>query len=87
MSTGCSHAGDTWRIKGATYRLFGVQACIRGAQFQNAAAGVSNCGETSPLCRLAGLRRERLPQGRIDACLPARPGLFEMCQHIGVEPQ
>jgi endonuclease YncB( thermonuclease family) len=39
--------GDTWRIKGAIYRLFGVQACIRGTQFQNAAGGVSDCGEAS----------------------------------------
>lgn len=78
--------GDTWRIKGATYRLFGVQACIRSTQFQNAAGGVSDCGEAS-IAYFASLIVDTTPK-----CKPlfqsdangSPPITYVVCQaHVG----
>src|ERR1019366_2047696 len=39
--------GDTWSQNGQTFRLFGVQACVRGTQFTNP-AGVKRRSPISP---------------------------------------
>ena len=53
--------GDTWRIGGETYRLYGVQSCIRGADFTNAAGAKKDCGEAS-LAYTVGIVRDTHPR-------------------------
>jgi endonuclease YncB( thermonuclease family) len=57
--------GDTWNVDGQTYRLFGVQACIRGTSVTTD-NGKHDCGDLSlhmltglvktwnPLCAVVG---------------------------------
>lgn len=40
-------SGDTWLEDGKRYRLFGVQSCLRGTSFTNAAGRRLDCGEAS----------------------------------------
>jgi endonuclease YncB( thermonuclease family) len=77
-------SGDTWIQNGQTMRLFGVQACIRGAFFTNAAGVRADCGEAS-LAYLAAMIRDTKPE-----CEPlfqsgsASPVIFVVCQaHVG----
>jgi endonuclease YncB( thermonuclease family) len=51
--------GDTWRVGGETFRLFGVQSCLRGTTFTNAAGEKRDCGEASILYTAAMLRDAR----------------------------
>lgn len=44
-------SGDTWIADGRTYRLYGVQACLRGTSYTDKAGAARDCGEAS----LAGL--------------------------------
>ena len=53
--------GDTWRIGGETYRLYGVQSCIRGADFTNAAGAKRDCGEAS-LAYIVAIVRDTHPR-------------------------
>jgi endonuclease YncB( thermonuclease family) len=53
--------GDTWRIGGETYRLYGVQSCIRGTDFTNAAGAKKDCGEAS-LAYTAAIVRDTHPR-------------------------
>ncbi len=58
--------GDTWNVDGQTYRLFGVQACIRGTSVTTD-NGKHDCGDLSlhmltglvktwrPLCAVVGV--------------------------------
>jgi endonuclease YncB( thermonuclease family) len=39
--------GDTWTDKGRKYRLYGVQACLRGTMFRSADGAQSDCGMRS----------------------------------------
>ncbi len=41
--------GDTWTKDQITYRLYGVQACIRGTTFTNEQNTRSDCGDASML--------------------------------------
>lgn len=41
--------GDTWIKNQITYRLYGVQACIRGTTFTNTQGARSDCGDASML--------------------------------------
>jgi endonuclease YncB( thermonuclease family) len=41
--------GDTWTKDQITYRLYGVQACIRGTTFTNEQTSKSDCGNASML--------------------------------------
>jgi endonuclease YncB( thermonuclease family) len=52
--------GDAWIQNGQTMRLYGVQACIRGTAFTNAAGARGDCGEAS-LAYLAALIRDAKP--------------------------
>jgi endonuclease YncB( thermonuclease family) len=49
--------GDSFRHGGRRYRLFGVQACLRGTAITNERGLKRDCGEIS-LAGLAGLARE-----------------------------
>ena len=53
--------GDTWRVGGQTYRLYGVQSCIRGTDFTNAAGAKKDCGEAS-LAYTAAIVRDTHPR-------------------------
>lgn len=57
--------GDSWAAGGTTYRLYGVQACLRGTTVTNAKGMVRDCGEIS-LAMLVALIRDLHPQ-----CYPA----------------
>lgn len=39
--------GDTWQSQNETYRLYGVQSCLRGTFYTNLAGEQVDCGETS----------------------------------------
>ena len=51
--------GDTWRVGEQTYRLYGVQSCIRGTAFTNAAGVKADCGEASLVYTAAVVRDTR----------------------------
>lgn len=52
--------GDSWIAAGQRFRLYGVQACLRGTSFTNAAGQRWDCGEVS-LAMLASLIRDLRP--------------------------
>jgi endonuclease YncB( thermonuclease family) len=53
--------GDTWRIGEQTFRLYGIQSCIRGTAFTNAAGAKKDCGEAS-LAYAAAVVRDTHPR-------------------------
>ena len=53
--------GDSWSAGGVAYRLYGVQACLRGTTFTNNLGLKRDCGEAS-LAMLAALVRDLRPQ-------------------------
>lgn len=53
--------GDTWTIGTARYRLYGVQACLRGTSFTNTNGQKRDCGEAG-LAVLLSLVRDLKPQ-------------------------
>jgi endonuclease YncB( thermonuclease family) len=53
--------GDSWSDAGVTYRLYGVQSCLRGTSFTNAHGLERDCGEAS-LAMLVALTRDLQPQ-------------------------
>jgi endonuclease YncB( thermonuclease family) len=53
--------GDSWSSSGTTYRLYGVQSCLRGTSFTNGHGLKRDCGEAS-LAMLAALARDLRPQ-------------------------
>lgn len=53
--------GDTWTIGNARYRLYGVQACLRGTSFTNTKGQKRDCGEAG-LSVLLSLVRDLKPQ-------------------------
>ena len=40
--------GDSWTDQNVTFRLYGVQSCIRGTSFTNAHGQKRDCGEAMP---------------------------------------
>lgn len=75
--------GDTWRQAGATFRLYGVQSCIRGTRFTNAAGIKADCGEAS-LAYFAALIRDAQPRCTAIARSGAPPLIYAVCAaHIG----
>lgn len=46
--------GDTWSDNGVTYRLYGVQSCIRGTTAANPRGVQFNCGDAS-IAQIAAL--------------------------------
>lgn len=75
--------GDTWSANGQTFRLYGVQSCIRGTIFTNAAQKRTDCGEAS-VAYLAALVRDAKPRCTAIAKAAATPVIFAVCAvHIG----
>lgn len=70
--------GDSWSAGEVTYRLYGVQSCLRGTTFTNAHGLQRDCGEAS-LAMLVALIRDLHPQC-YDAAESAQPRtVFVFC--------
>src|SRR6516165_5471631 len=52
--------GDSWSYGGQQFRLYGVQACVRGTFFTNGAGQKRDCGEAS-LAYLAAVLKDTRP--------------------------
>ena len=61
-------SGDSWSQQGRHYRLYGVQACIRGTSFVASSGEKGDCGAAS-VAMLAGLFKNL----RVN-CTPVAPG-------------
>ncbi|MBA4355867.1 MAG: succinoglycan biosynthesis protein exoi [Novosphingobium sp.] len=75
--------GDTWSANGQTFRLYGVQSCIRGTFLTNAARKRTDCGEAS-VAYLAALVHDAKPRCTAIAQAGAPPVIFTVCAaHVG----
>lgn len=70
--------GDSWSDAGVTYRLYGVQSCLRGTRFTNAHGLERDCGEAS-LAMLVALTRDLQPQCYDAAERPETKTVFVFC--------
>lgn len=70
--------GDSWSDAGTTYRLYGVQSCLRGTSFTNARGIRRDCGEAS-LAMLVALTRDLKPQCHDAAALAQSRTVFVFC--------
>jgi endonuclease YncB( thermonuclease family) len=70
--------GDGWSDAGVTYRLYGVQACLRGTRFTNAHGLKRDCGEAS-LAMLVALTRDLRPACYEAAEQPETRTVFVFC--------
>lgn len=70
--------GDSWADAGVTYRLYGVQSCLRGTSFTNAHGLRRDCGEAS-LAMLVALTRDLRPQCYDAAEQPRTRTVFVFC--------
>ncbi|MBR1040698.1 thermonuclease family protein [Bradyrhizobium viridifuturi] len=70
--------GDSWSVDGTTYRLYGVQACLRGTSFTNGHGINRDCGEAS-LAMLVALTRDLRPQCYDAAEAPQTRTIFVFC--------
>ncbi len=78
--------GDSWSHAGTTYRLYGVQSCLRGTSFTNAHGLRRDCGEAS-LAMLIALTRDLKPQCYDAAWLPQNRTVFVFCVAARAERQ
>jgi endonuclease YncB( thermonuclease family) len=75
--------GDSWSQNGQTFRLYGVQACVRGTQFTNPAGVKTDCGEAS-VAYLAALIRDTKPRCSAVTQAGTPPIIFTVCAaHVG----
>jgi len=75
--------GDTWKQNGQTFRLYGVQSCIRGTQITNQAGAKNDCGEAS-VAYFAALIRDTKPRCSALAQSGSPPVIYTVCaSHIG----
>ena len=70
--------GDTWQSHSETYRLYGVQSCLRDTYFTNAHAIKRDCGEVS-LSMLVNLVRTLHPFCTTIAATAATHTSFVVC--------
>jgi len=70
--------GDSWIDGRLTYRLYGVQSCLRGTSFTNAHGMKRDCGEAS-LAMLVALTRDLHPRCYDAADLPAARTMLVFC--------
>lgn len=70
--------GDSWSDAGTTYRLYGVQSCLRGTSFTNVHGVRRDCGEAS-LAMLIALIRDLRPHCYDAAALPQHRAVFVFC--------
>jgi endonuclease YncB( thermonuclease family) len=68
--------GDSWAIGGQRFRLYGVQACLRGTAFTNASGQKRDCGEAS-LAMLISLIRDYRP-----LCAPVLEGAPNTIRYV-----
>jgi len=73
--------GDSWSNAGVTYRLYGVQSCLRGTSFTNAHGLKRDCGEAS-LAMLAALTRDLRPLCYSAAEIAQPKTIFVFCVAI-----
>jgi endonuclease YncB( thermonuclease family) len=73
--------GDSWSDAGTIYRLYGVQACLRGTNFTNGHGMRRDCGEAS-LAMLVALTRDLQPQCYDAAEEPRTRTVFVFCVAI-----
>lgn len=76
--TAVYQTGDSWTDRGVTYRLYGVQSCLRGTNFTNAHGLKRDCGEAS-LAMLIALTRDLRPQCYEAMSLPQANTIFVFC--------
>ena len=76
--TAVYNSGDSWVDQGVTFRLYGVQSCIRGTSFTNAHGQKRDCGEAS-LAMLIALTRDLRPQCYQAAAAPSQNAIFVFC--------
>lgn len=76
--------GDSWSSAGVTYRLYGVQSCLRGTSFTNAHGIKRDCGEAS-LAMLVALIRDLRPQCYEAAETPQTKTAFVFCVAVRTE--
>lgn len=76
--------GDSWSSAGTTYRLYGVQSCLRGTSFTNAHGITRDCGEAS-LTMLIALIRDLKPQCYEAAEAPQTKTAFVFCVAVRTE--
>lgn len=70
--------GDTWTSGGETYRLYGIQSCLRGTHFTNPRGVRIDCGEAS-LTMLVAMIRDLRPQCYKAASQPSTKTYFVLC--------
>lgn len=70
--------GDSWTDRGVTYRLYGVQSCLRDSAFTNAHGQKRDCGEAS-LAMLVALVRDLRPQCSAAGQSPGSSTVFVFC--------
>ncbi|WP_282588907.1 thermonuclease family protein [Lichenifustis flavocetrariae] len=70
--------GDSWTDHSVTYRLYGVQSCLRGTAFTNTHGQRRDCGEAS-LAMLVALVRDLRPLCAVAGQSPAASTLFVFC--------
>ncbi|TDM75331.1 succinoglycan biosynthesis protein exoi, partial [Lactobacillus crispatus] len=73
--------GDSWSADAVTYRLYGVQACLRGTSFTNGHGLKRDCGEAS-LAMLVALTRDLRPQCYNAVEVPQTRTIFVFCAAI-----
>lgn len=70
--------GDTWQSGGVTYRLYGVQSCLRGTFFTNGQGARLDCGEAN-LAMTVSLIRDLRPWCYTAAQQPSTKTNFVVC--------
>lgn len=70
--------GDSWSDGRSTYRLYGVQACLRGTAVTNAHGRTRDCGEAS-LAMLVALTRDLRPLCRVAERRPSPQPVLVVC--------
>jgi endonuclease YncB( thermonuclease family) len=74
--TAVFETGDSWIAGGVRFRLYGVQACLRGTVVINASGQKRDCGEAS-LAMLVSLIRDFRP-----VCAPVLEGTPKDVRHV-----
>jgi endonuclease YncB( thermonuclease family) len=70
--------GDTWRVGEQTFRLYGVQSCIRGTAFTNTVGAKKDCGEAS-LAYTSSVVRDTRPRCTAVAQAGSPPIIYTVC--------
>ena len=75
--------GDTWRFGNQTFRLYGVQSCIRGTTMTTIDGTKRDCGDAS-LAYVAAIVRDTRPRCTALAQAGDPPVIYTVCAaHVG----